>query len=216
MRVIIRTRCESPAQASRRISDLLSQATSAILADPYRSGSCHDLPIGRATEVVLAEAARDERYPQRKTSLAVNPPEIELVLIVRCHYQPADGLYPSGSLEGESLFSSGPSNVTPGAWPRQSIRRGFAGLDGELAMDLGRRGRSIEQTGRLQASNVPSLQALIDAINAKADGKAYTLTDGLGRVFDRVIIEKFSLKTPVRKGRAYWCDYSITYRQLPS
>ena len=214
-RVVIRTRSESPAEATGRIADLAAQATAAILADPYRSGRCHDLPIGRATEVRLAEAARDERYPQRKTSLAVNSPEAELVLTVRCHYQPTDGAYSSGSLGGESLFSSGPGEVTPGPWLRETIRRGFAGLDGELAMDLGRRSRSIEQTGRLQAEDVPSLQAIIDAIDAKADGLSYTLIDGLGRTFDRVIIEKFSLKTPVRKGRGYWCDYSITYRQLP-
>lgn len=214
-RVIIRTRSESSSQAAGRIADLADAATAAILSDPYRGGRCHDLPIGQATEVTRAEMSRDERYPQRKTSLTVSSPEIEIVLIVRCHYQPADGSYSSGTLDGEALFSSGPCEVTPGPWQRDMVRRSFAGLDGEFALDLGKRSRTIEQTGRLQALSVAALDVLIDAVNVKADGQLHALITGLGQTYTNVILENLRMKTPIRKGRAYWCDYSITYRQLP-
>ncbi len=214
-RVVIRTRSESASQAAGRITDLADAATAALLADPYRGERCHDLPIGRATEVSRAEMPRDERYPQRKTSLSVNSPEIEIVLLVRCHYQPASGSYGSGTLDGESLFSSGPCEVTPGSWNRDAMRRGFPGLDGECVMDLGKRSRTIEQTGKLQAASVSTLENLINAINLKADGQLHTLVTSLARTFENVIIENFRAKTPIQKGRAYWCDYSITYRQLP-
>lgn len=214
-RIVIRTRSESSSQAAGRIADLTDAAITAILTDQYRGGRCHDLPIGRATEVTQAEMSRDERYPQRKTSLTVSSPEIEIILIVRCHYQPADGSYSSGTLDGEALFSSGPCEVTPGSWQRDIVRRGFVGLDGELALDLGKRSRTIEQTGKLQAASVSSLQVLIDAINVKADGQLYTLVTGVGQTYTNVILENLRMKTPIRKGRGYWCDYSITYRQLP-
>ncbi len=214
-RIVIHTRCESPAGATERIVDLTAAATAAILADPYRGGRCHDLPIGRATEVVQAKHPRDERYPERQRSLKVRSPEAEIVLTVRCHYQADEGSYSSGSLDGLALFSSGPSELQPGSWLREKVCRSFSGLDGELALDLGKRSRLIEQTGRLQAASSSALQSLIDAIEAKADGQLYTLVDSLGQTYSTVILEQFRMTTPVRKGLAYWCDYSATYRQLP-
>ena len=42
------------------------------------------------------------------------------------------------SLDSQSLFSSGPCEIVPGPWDRKTIRRGVAGLDGELVLDLGK------------------------------------------------------------------------------
>ncbi len=119
------------------------------------------------------------------------------------------------SLDSQSLFSSGPCEIVPGPWNRKTIRRGVAGLDGELVLDLGRRSRTIVQRGRLQAQTASTLQGLIDAIEAKADGKTHSLADNHGNSFDNVLVESFELQTPVRRGKGFFCDYSITYRQLP-
>jgi hypothetical protein len=39
--------------------------------------------------------------------------------------------------------------------------------------------------------------------------------DNHGRHYTNVLLEQFEMATPVRLGRAAWCDYTITYRQLP-
>ena len=106
-RVFIRTRSESPAEGVTRTVDLCGTAADAILQDPYRAQRCHDLPIGRATEVQLTHHARSDRYPERKTSLDVRAPHREMSLTVRCHYElPDSGNYPTTStLDGEGIFS---------------------------------------------------------------------------------------------------------------
>ncbi|MCD4823587.1 MAG: hypothetical protein K8S55_03200 [Phycisphaerae bacterium] len=119
------------------------------------------------------------------------------------------------SLDSQSLFSSGPCEITPGPWERQTVRRGFVGLDGELVFDLGKRSRTVVQTGRLSAGSASALQSLIDAIQAKADGQLHSLTDNHNQTYSNVLLESFQLETPLRRGRAFYCDYRITYRQLP-
>ncbi len=118
-------------------------------------------------------------------------------------------------LDGNDLFGSGPHALQPGPWQRSLQRRGFAGVDGELVLDLGMRSRPISQRGRLQANTADDLQALISPIEALTDGQLHTLTDNHGRIFSRVLIETFQTTTPVKRGRGFWCDYEITYRQLP-
>ncbi len=114
----------------------------------------------------------------------------------------------------QDLYSSGPASLQPDSWQRQTVRRGFAGQDGELLLDLGRRSRAIVQTGRLQADTIDALDSQIQAIEAAADGDVCTLTGPHGREFPNTILEGFSLQTPVRTGRGLWCDYRIEYRQL--
>jgi hypothetical protein len=119
------------------------------------------------------------------------------------------------SLDGQNLFGSGPHSFRPGAWERSLERRGFPGLDGELVMNLGLRSRVIAQTGRLQAASAASVVTLISQIEARNDGKTHVLVDAHGRTFSRVILEQFELTTPIQRGRNYWCEYSVRYRQLP-
>ena len=216
-RVFIRTRCESPAEGVTRTVDLCGAAADAILQDPYRAQRCHDLPIGRATEVQQTRLPRSDRYPERKTSLNVRAPHREMSLTVRCHYElPDSGNYPTTStLDGEGLFSSGPCEIRPGHWERKTLRRGFPGIDGELVLDFGLRGRTIIQRGRLQAVSAEALQGLIDPITAKDDGNLHTLVDNHGESYTQVFIEQFQLQTPLNEGWNHWCDYRLTYRQLP-
>jgi len=119
------------------------------------------------------------------------------------------------TLDGQDLFGSGPHTIRPGDWCRAQQRRGFAGVDGELVIDMGRRARTIEQTGRLQASTASQLAALIDAIVALHDGNVYTLVDNHGLTHADVLIDSFAPQTPLRRGAGYWCDYTLIYTQLP-
>lgn len=216
-RVLLHARGDSPAEGLVRVSDLAAAATSALLADPSRGGRCQDLPIGRATEVQIVRHARDERYPERATSLDVRHPQRELCLTVRCHYEEtATGAFPAAArLDGEDLFSSGPCTFHFGPWQREMLRRGFPGLVGEVVFDLGLRGRTITQKGRLQADDASSLHARLTALSDKNDGQLHTLQDHDGRTYEKVLVESFQPDGPVRHGRNFTCDYTLVYRQLP-
>ena len=118
-------------------------------------------------------------------------------------------------LDGQDLFSSGPNDVLPGSWERSLQRRSFAGTDGELVLDLGLRSRRIEQTGRLQAPSAGQLHTLIQQIEQMLDGQQHTLTDNHDQTYPCVLVEQFELRGPISRGRGFWCDYTIRYRQLP-
>lgn len=214
-RLFITTRADRSDQAAARLADLAASATAALLADPTRGGCCCDLPIGRATEITEARAPRDERYPQRKTSLAAAGPTRELTLTLRCHYEQHDGDYDTGSLDAQALFASGPSELIVGSWTRQRLRRSLAGLDGEVVVDLGRRSRTLTQQGTLQAATLAGLTALTDAIDQTLDDQLHTLIDPTGRSFANVLIETFTQTSPARLNRLWNCQYTLTCRQLP-
>ncbi|HAU38849.1 MAG TPA: hypothetical protein DCX07_14175 [Phycisphaerales bacterium] len=119
------------------------------------------------------------------------------------------------TLDGNNLFGSGPHEIRPESWQRAVMRRAFAGLDGELALDLGLRSRRIVQTGRLQATGSDVLNLLLAQIEGLLDGQLHTLVDSYGRVYARVLVEEFAPASAIRRGRGFWCDYRIVYRQLP-
>ncbi len=118
------------------------------------------------------------------------------------------------SLDSQDLFGSGPHSIRPETWLRAMHRRGLAGVDGELILDMGLRSRRIVQVGRLQATTAAAIHSLISAIEDTLDGKTHTLSDDLGCTYSPVIIEKFEPTTPVKRGRGFWCDYTLLYRQL--
>jgi len=119
------------------------------------------------------------------------------------------------SLDGQDLFSSGPHTIRPESWQRSLDRRCFAGTDGELVLDMGLRSRMIIQNGRLQAATANALNTLITQIEDYIDGQLYTLIDNHSRQYTQVLIEKFEPVTPAQRGRNFWCEYTIHYRQLP-
>ncbi len=119
------------------------------------------------------------------------------------------------ALDGQNVFDSGPAAFRTGPWERATVHRGFAGLDGQLVLDLGRRSRAIFQTGRLQAETAEALAEQIGLLEGKADGRCHRLTDNHGRSYWPVIMEDFQPATPVNCGRGFWCDYTVRYRQLP-
>ena len=46
---------------------------------------------------------------------------------------------------GEAIFGQGEHRLEAGAWQRARAEYGFAGLDGLVSVDLGRRGRVLKQ-----------------------------------------------------------------------
>jgi len=117
--------------------------------------------------------------------------------------------------DGQDLFVSGPHSFRLGPWQRCLQRRGFAGVSGELVLDLGLRSRQVFQTGRLQADTAAGLQSLLDAISDYCDGAEHVLVDNYDTSFPRVILQRFEPASAVKHGRGYYCDYDIEYVQLP-
>ncbi len=214
VRVLIATRSDEPGEGICRLADLADAAIATLLADRSRGGLCHNLPIGAATEIVAEKLPKTAEFPERKTGLAPATPTHETSLLVHCHLHADDeATYPATTLDGEAIFASGPHTLQIGPWQRKHLRRGFPGLDGELTVDLGRRGRTLTQSGRLQAANLADLQSLVNAIDALDDGQPHTLATAEGRTFSGVLVENFRLTTPLQTGRLAWCDYTIEYRQ---
>jgi len=117
-------------------------------------------------------------------------------------------------LDQQDLFGSGPHSVSVGSPVRQFERRSFAGVDGELLLDMGLRGRLLTQAGRLQADTAEDLQQIVTQIEAILDGKLHTLIDNHGLEHAGLLVEDFQLTTPIRRGRRFWCDYTVGYRQV--
>lgn len=74
--VKIHTRCGTSSDAAERLADLVASVIETLLADPYRSGLCSDLPVGRATEIDGCRIATDLKRP-----------EIEAAIDIRCHFE---------------------------------------------------------------------------------------------------------------------------------
>ena len=76
--VIVRTRSAAMMVGASRAADLCETIIDALMEDPYRDGTCCDLPVGAATEI------------ERITAGKVRRPEVEFRLAVRCHFEHED------------------------------------------------------------------------------------------------------------------------------
>jgi len=94
------------------------------------------------------------------------------------------------------------------------VDRGFAGLDGVLSVDLGRRERKFKQRGCLTARNVAALTEMLGDISAYIDGQDYELVDQQGVRYGQVRMDVFTLTGPISKGSQASCEYEIHYTQL--
>jgi hypothetical protein len=119
------------------------------------------------------------------------------------------------SLDGVDIFGSGPHAFRTLAWERSQVRRGFAGVDGEMVVDLGVRSRRIVQTGRLCAPTAAAMNTIIAQIESLQDGQLHALIDNLGRTYAHVMVESFALDGPPKCGRGFWCEYTVNYMQVP-
>ncbi len=72
----IHTRCGESPDATERLMNLIASVIASLLAAPFRSGLCCDLPVGRATEIDGCRTATDLKRP-----------EIEAAVDIRCHFE---------------------------------------------------------------------------------------------------------------------------------
>ena len=117
-------------------------------------------------------------------------------------------------LDDEALFDSGPCELTAQSWPRQFVHRPLAGRDNEVILDLGRRSRSLVQTGQLRASTALAISLQIDRIETLPGAQQYTLVDAFGQTYFPVLVETAGLTAPVTRGPSFTATYEILYRQL--
>ena len=115
---------------------------------------------------------------------------------------------------GQAIFGAGRHALRPGSWRRESTDRGFAGLDGVMSVDLGRRERKLKQRGVLSAGSIAALVELIENVSAHIDGQCYQLLDQHGVAYSNVRMDSLSLLSPIAVGSQSQCEYEIVYTQL--
>ena len=74
--ISVHTRSEKGSESITRANELCEKAAEALLVDPYRGTRCHDLPIGKATEI-----------GRSKLTGGVRRPEVEMTFDLRCHFE---------------------------------------------------------------------------------------------------------------------------------
>ena len=114
----------------------------------------------------------------------------------------------------EKLFEDGRHTLMPLSWRRETINYSFAGLDGVVSVDLGRRERKLKQRGFLSANSVRGLAKRIEDISSYIDGQGYQLTDQNGTSYANVRMDNFLLLSPIKVANQARCEYEITYTQL--
>jgi hypothetical protein len=117
-------------------------------------------------------------------------------------------------LDGKQLFGVGEHTLQVGSWGREAIEKRFAGVDGVVSVDLGRRGRKIRQRGWLTAASKAALQKKCEKISAYIDGQAYELVDANGTVYGKVRMDSFGLLREICAASPVRCEYEVTYTQL--
>jgi len=120
----------------------------------------------------------------------------------------------STTIDGHDLFDPRQLEIEVGSFKRDSIERATPGLDGVLTIDLGRRGRKLEQTGTLRAKSRDRLNDRISAISDYIDGDTHTLVTADGREFDNLRMDSFEVTNERVDGAYIVVDYEITYTQL--
>lgn len=118
------------------------------------------------------------------------------------------------TLDGKKLFGSGECTLKVGSWRRKTAEKSFAGVDGSISIDLGRRGRTLKQQGWLTAASKAALRKQCDEISAYLDGYAYELVDANGTVYANVRMDSFQLLTELCTASPMRCEYEITYTQI--
>lgn len=118
------------------------------------------------------------------------------------------------TFNSDRLFGIGQHTVLPKSWQRATKDEAFAGLNGVLSVDMGRRGRKIVQQGSLSAKSVKALTQMMDAITAYINGQAYELVDENGCVYSAVRMDHFQIVGNIKLGHPVSCAYEIEYTQL--
>jgi len=118
------------------------------------------------------------------------------------------------SVDGESLFASGPHLVTAATPVRRVEDIAFNGLASGLTLDLGDGPRTIRQRGVLSSATQTGLALLVAACEAFIDGRTYTLTAPDGTDYPHCRMTAFERMGPPQPGTRWHLPYAVTYEQL--
>ncbi|MFC1783909.1 hypothetical protein ACFL02_10065, partial [Planctomycetota bacterium] len=113
--------------------------------------------------------------------------------------------------DNQDFFGKGQHTFQPMSWRRETLERSFAGLDGVVSTDLGRRERTFKQRGCLSAESVAALTRLMENISTYIDGQCYDLVDQNGTLYPYVRMDSFTLRGPISAGNQARCEYEIIY-----
>jgi len=118
------------------------------------------------------------------------------------------------TFDSQAIFGVGEHAIRPLSWRRETLDRGFAGLNGVMSLDLGRRERKLKQHGQLSANSIAALLSMMENIATHIDGKSYELVDQNGCSYADIRMDNFTLLGPINTGNQVRCEYEIIYTQL--
>jgi hypothetical protein len=119
----------------------------------------------------------------------------------------------STTLDGLRLFDESRLQIEAGSFKRDSIERAGPMLDGIISIDLGRRSRTVTQTGLIRAKSRTDLNRKILAISDFIDGNVHTfVADGIQ--YQNLRMDSFRLTGEQADGTGILADYEINYTQL--
>ena len=211
-RVAVMDRAVPGTRAFESLVSLAEACRNAIAAAPTLGGKAADGPLS-VRDAALAPAVGATRMAPTRLAETLPGRPTSLVLAGASGYW-ALAMTGAATLDGESLFSSGPHVVTVGSPVRRIRDQAFNGLGGGLALDLGDGPREIRQAGVLSAASAPALALLEAAIESFIDGRPYTLGTPTGTDYPLARVERFERLGPPQAGTAWHQPYRITYRQM--
>ena len=112
----------------------------------------------------------------------------------------------STTLDGQKLFDEQELRIEIGSHKRDSIERAAPMLDGVISIDLGRRCRSIKQTGSLRAKSRQELNERVLAISNMLIIESGT--------YQNLRMDSFKITNERTSGSGIAIDYEIVYTQL--
>jgi hypothetical protein len=100
------------------------------------------------------------------------------------------------------------------SFSRDTVERAVAGLDGKVSIDLGRRGRQLQQRGILRAASSETLRSSVESFSGLVDGNVHSLVLEDGRRYDDLRIDAFKVEAETHGGAGSSCSFEVRYTQL--
>lgn len=117
------------------------------------------------------------------------------------------------TFDNQPLFDPGTSRFQVGPIRLRHAVQHMPGSLGSRIDAQGTEARRIIQAGVLIANDPLALQARVDAVRQKLDGRAHTLMDNLGRSWPDTVMIRIDAEEFVRVGARWKVGYRIEYLQ---
>ena len=117
------------------------------------------------------------------------------------------------TFDNQPLFAPGTSRFQIGP---VELRHAVQHMPGSLGARIDAQGteaRRIIQTGVLIADDPVALQARVDAVRQKLDGRTHTLVDNLGRTWPDTVMIRLDAENYARVGARWKAIYRVEYMQ---